>query len=97
MGRHNLLTIFCLSWVSAALFQGVEPGSAHAEDAKQPSAVTGNFRDPANVPQKRTITRGDREAAARRLAEGRAATLKKDGTTPSAQETPIPREKGVSK
>ncbi len=97
MGRRIILTTFCLALASTALFQGVEADRANAEEARQSPAVTGNFRDPGNVPKKRSITRGDREAAARRLAEGRAAALKSRGNTTSLKETPHSREKGVSK
>ncbi len=88
MGRHNFLITLSLALATAALLWGADPGRAQAEEPRKSPVVTGNFRDPESIPKKRTITRADREAAARRLAEGRAAALKKTGNTQPKETSP---------
>ncbi len=97
MGRRNLLITLCLALATAALVWGAGPGGAQAEGTGQSPAVTGNYRDPESLPKKRTITKGDREAAAQRLAEIRAAALKKSQHAPPPQVTTPPQEKGGPK
>ena len=90
MGKQKLLFILCVAVAISGLSPRISPSRALAGEKVSP-AITGPFRDPANVPKKRTITKADREAAAQRLAAGRAAALK---SPPPDAKAPSPEKGG---
>ncbi len=92
MNRKTMLLM--LGLILASLSWTVAPGFAEPQDVTPSTPKTGNFRDPANVPKFRSTTNAQREEAAKRMAERRAAAgmdTVKGGvpatTTPTPQNT----------
>jgi len=85
MNKLGILLLMGFAMAAASLLWG--PGQARA--ASNVSAINGNFRDPDTVVVKqRKITKEQREEAAKRLAESRAATLKKGAIPKTALPNP---------
>jgi hypothetical protein len=96
MVKNRFLIILWLALLTTSLFWGVDQGRAESQDTSQPTAITGPFRDPENVPKHRSTTKAQRAEAARKAAEyraeaARAAALKdapSSGSVPP--DSPVP-------
>ena len=99
MNTCKVLSVICLVMATTALFWGVDPGRAQAEETTQPSAVTGPFRDPESVPKLRSTTNAQREDAARRAAEYRAEVARAAalGNVTTSKPVSHPKRKGGAK
>ncbi len=71
MKRKTELLFLCL--VLAGFSWNVTLGFAEPQDLTSSSPKQGNYRNPENVPKFRSTTNAQREEAAKRVAERRAA------------------------
>ena len=99
MDRRLYVIILGLVMATTALFWGVDPGRAQAEETTQSQAITGPFRDPESVPKLRSTTNAQREDAARRAAEYRAEVARAAafGNMTTSNSVSHPKRKGGAK
>lgn len=74
--NRKLSTLLLGLTVGTAALLAVEAGPVRADSGEESSATAGSFKNPAKVPKNRKPTKAQREAAARRLQEKRAAALR---------------------